>query len=45
MECDMCELVKDDVCFIACPFESDVNDKIVYCYLCSNCYEEKKLEI
>lgn len=40
MICDRCHEDKDDVEYIANPYDEDVNNEIVMEYLCGNCYQE-----
>lgn len=45
MECDDCRESENQVSEVVCPYEEEINGKIVECNLCNNCYEERCMEI
>lgn len=45
LSCDDCEQVKPDVKKTTCPYAEEINDSIVECQLCDDCYHERCMDI
>ena len=37
-KCDICGTTGDDVTFRIDPYQEDINNKIVKCFICDKCY-------
>ena len=45
MICDDCGEDREDVSEAICPYAEEINDSIVECNLCSDCYHERCQDI
>lgn len=45
MICDDCDKDKDDVVNTTCPYSEEINDEIIECTLCDDCYHERCMDI
>jgi len=45
LECDDCRQTKPDVKKTTCPYAEDINDSIIECQLCGDCYHERCMDI
>lgn len=45
LECDDCGKRKKDVEETTCPYEEEINNKIIECKLCCDCYNERSMDI
>ena len=45
MQCDDCGKYKESVHETTCPFAYEIDDEMVECTLCNECYEERAMNI
>lgn len=45
MICDDCGEDKEDVKETACPYAEEIDDNIIECNLCDDCYHERCMDI
>lgn len=45
MNCDDCGKNKEDVKETTCPYTEEINDSIIECNLCDDCYHERCMDI
>lgn len=45
MNCDDCGEDKEDVKETTCPYAEEINDSIIECCLCDDCYHERCMGI
>ena len=45
MECDDCGKDKDDTVDTICPYDEEMNESVIECKLCDDCYHERCMDI
>lgn len=45
MKCDDCEIDDETVSETTCPYAEEINDEIIECQLCPECYHERCMDI
>ena len=45
MTCDDCDEDKEDVKKVNCPYAKEINDSIIECDLCDDCYHDRCMDI